>query len=252
MPAQRDILIALLEKTKEGVADLKDIKDTVRVTDAALTFFLDYLEKEKLLQTTEETIEITLEQRLEIAKRAVRIGADLERVSQVLGWLEFEEMSAYTFEANDYNVKRRFRFNAQGRRWEIDVLATKKPLIVCAECKHWAQGLGNMTARKIVETHLEKVQVLSENPEILVDKGLLKGWNNATFVPMALSLQPARNKIYRKIPVVSVFELPSFLSEFQGQMDWLASFPVKLPQAKPKIKQTLLKKRRRKKRRKTS
>ncbi len=252
MPAQRDILIALLEKTKEGITDLKDIKDTVRVTDEALTFFLDYLKKEKLLQTAEGAIEITLEQRLEIAKRAVRVGADLERVSQVLGWLEFEEMSAYTFEANDYNVKRRFRFNAKGRRWEIDVLATKKPLIVCAECKHWAQGLGNMTARKIVEAHLEKIQVLSKNPEILVDKGLLKGWNYATFVPMALSLQPARNKIYRKIPVVSVFELPSFLSEFQGQMDWLASFTVKLPQAKPKVKQTLLRKKIRKKRRKTS
>jgi hypothetical protein len=252
MPAQRDILIALLEKTKEGLTSLKDVKDTIRVTDEALTYFLDYLDKENLLQTTEETIEITLEQRLEIAKRAVRAGADLERVSQALGWLEFEEMSAYTFEANDYNVKKRFRFNAKGRRWEIDVLATKKPLIVCAECKHWANGLGNMTARKIVETHLEKVQVLSENPEILVDKGLLKGWNHATFVPMALSLQPARNKIYRRIPVVSVFELPSFLSEFQGQMDWLASFPVKLPEAKPNVKQTLLKKKRRKKRRKTS
>jgi hypothetical protein len=60
------------------------------------------------------------------------------------------------------------------------------------------------------------------------------------FVPLALSLQPARNKIYRRIPVVSVFELPSFLDEFEGQMDWLASFPVDLPPKEPKPRQTVL------------
>ena len=252
MPAQRDILVALLETTREGPTDYEGLREAVRVTDEAFTAFLDHLIKQGLLGASEEALEATLEQRLEIAIRAVKAGADMERVNKALGWLEFEEMSAYTFEANGYNVKKRFRFNAEGRRWEIDVLATRKPLVVCAECKHWANGLGNMTARRIVETHLEKVRVLSENAAILVEKGLLTGWDRAIFVPMTISLQPARNKIYRRIPVVSVFELPSFLSEFQGQMDWLASFPVDLPEAKPRVKQTVLKKKGRKKRKKAT
>jgi hypothetical protein len=248
LPAQRDILVALLETTKEGPTEHEVLRETVRVTDEAFTAFLDHL----LVVAGEGALEASLEQRLEIAVRAVRAGADLERVSQALRWLEFEEMSAYTFEANGYRVKRRFRFNAEGRRWEIDILATLKPLVVCAECKHWSSGLGNMTARKIVEIHLEKVRVLSENAAILVEKGLLRGWDRAIFVPMALSLQSARNKIYRRIPVVSVFELPSFLNEFQGQMDWLASFPVDLPEAKPRVKQTVLKKKGRKKRKRAT
>jgi hypothetical protein len=251
MPAQRDILVALLEMTKEKPTDYEALREAVRVTEAAFTAFLNHLVKQGLVGTGEEAVEATLEQRLEIAVMAVKAGADMERVSQALGWLEFEEMSAYTFEANGYSVKRRFRFNAEGRRWEIDLLATRRPLVVCAECKHWSNGLGNMTARKIVEIHLEKVRVLSENAAILVDKELLRGWDRAVFVPMALSLQPARNKIYRRIPVVSVFELPSFLNEFQGQMDWLASFPVDLPEAKPRVKQTVLKKKGRKKKRAT-
>ncbi len=248
MPAQRDILIALLEKTREGPTDYEGLRETVRVTDEAFTVFLDHLTEQGLIRAGEESLEATLEQRLEIAIRAVKAGADMERVSKALGWLEFEEMTAYTFEANGYNVRRRFRFNAQGRRWEIDVLATLKPLVVCVECKHWSSGLGSMTARRIVEIHLEKVRVLSENAAILVDKGILRDWDRAVFVPMTLSLQPARNKIYRRIPVVSIFELPSFLNEFQGQMEWLASFPVELPKAKPRIKQTVLKKKGRKKR----
>ena len=250
MPAQRDILIALLEKTREGPTDYEGLRETVRVTDEAFTVFLDYLAEQGLVRAGEEALEATLEQRLEIAIRAVKAGADMERVSKALGWLEFEEMTAYTFEENWYNVRRRFRFNAEGRRWEIDVLATRKPLVVCVECKHWSNGLGSMTARRIVEIHLEKVRVLSENAAILVDKGMLRDWDRAVFVPMTLSLQPARNKIYRRIPVVSIFELPSFLNEFQGQMEWLASFPVDLPKAKPRVKQTMLKKKRRKKRKK--
>ena len=252
MPAQRDILVALLETTKEGPTDYEGLREAVRVTDEAFTAFLDHLIEQGLVGASEEALEATLEQRLEIAIRAVKAGADMERVSKALGWLEFEEMSAYTFEANGYRAKRRFRFNAEGRRWEIDVLATRRPLVVCAECKHWSNGLGNMTARRIVEIHLEKVRVLSENAAILVEKGLLTGWDRAIFVPMTISLQPARNKIYRRIPVVSVFELPSFLSEFQGQMDWLASFPVDLPEAKPRVKQTVLKKKGRKKRKKAT
>jgi Holliday junction resolvase len=252
LPAQRDILIALLETTKERPTDYEGLREAVRVTDEAFKAFLDYLIKQGLIGINEETLEATLEQRLEIAVRAVKAGADMERVSQALGWLEFEEMTAYTFEENGFNVKRRFRFNAQGRRWEIDVLATRKPLVVCAECKHWVNGLGNMTARKIVEIHLEKVRVLSENAAILVDKDILRDWDKAVFIPMTLSLQPARNKIYRRIPVVSIFELPSFLNEFQGQMDWLQRFPVNLPKAKPKVKQTVLKKKKRKKRKKAT
>ena len=247
MPAQRDILIALLERTREGPTDFEGLRKMVRVTDEAFTVFLEHLTKQGLIRAGKETLDATLEQRLEIEIRAVMVGADMERVSKALGWLEFEEMTAYIFEENRYNVRRRFRFKAEGRRWEIDVLATRKPLVLCVECKHWTNGLGSITARKIVETHLEKVRVLSENPAILVDNGILKDWKRAIFVPMTLSLQPARNKIYRRIPVVSIFELPGFINEFQGQMEWLASFTVELPEVKQRPKQTVLKKKRKKK-----
>ncbi len=241
MPAQRDILIALLERTKDRATSRAELREAVRVTDEALSLFLDQLAAENLVGEEGNLVKASLNQRLEIAVRAITAGADFERVSRSLGWLEFEEMVAYTFEENGYNVSRRFRFQAEGRRWEIDVLAVRRSLVVCAECKHWASGLGNMTARRIVEVHLEKVKVLSENAAGVAERLKLNG-GRAVFVPLTLSLQPAREKIYRRIPVVSVFELPSFLAEFEGQMDWLAKFPVDLPAPKPKMRQMVLKK----------
>jgi len=223
---EREILVALLNLTREGSSDRSKLQEAARVTEEAIGLLLDDLMGEELVGESEGLLEASPGQRLGIAVRAVRAGADLERVSRALGWLEFEEMVAYALEENGYAVSRRFRFQAEGRRWEIDVLGAKKPLVLCAECKHWSRGLGNATARKIVETHLEKVGVLSEN----------------LFVPVAMSLTPARERIYRRIPVVSVFELPSFLGEFEGQLDWLASFPVELPPPKPRLTQTVLKK----------
>jgi Holliday junction resolvase-like predicted endonuclease len=238
---RREILVALLERTRGETLSSASLLESFRVTSEAFEGFLDVLVTEELIEERDGLIHASPSQRLGMAVRAIREGADFERVSRALGWLEFEEMVAYTFEENGYRVSRRFRFQAEGRRWEIDVLAARKPLVVCAECKHWSKGLGNVTARRIVEIHLEKVRVLSESAVKLLKRLNLRGWDRAVFVPMALSLQPARNKIYRRIPVVSVFELPSFLSEFEGQMDWLASFPVELPPQKPRFSQTVLK-----------
>lgn len=229
MQTRRDLLIALLEKTRKEPVDRDELRAAVRVTDEVYDQFLDQLTSESLIEDNGALLEASLSQRMELATRAVKAGTDFERVGRALGWLEFEEMVAYVFEENGYRVSKRFRFTADGRRWEIDVLALRRPLIVCAECKHWSRGLGNMTARRIAETHMEKVRVLSENVGNLKSRLRLEGWKKATVVPIALSLQPARNKIYRRIPVVSIFELPDFISEFEGQMEWLAKFPVVLP-----------------------
>ena len=228
MPTQRDILIALLENTRKKPVDSSTLRETVRVTDEAYNTCITHLASNGLIEEDHGNITASLNQRLELALKAVQSGGDLERVSRALGWLEFEEIVARIFEENGYDVKRRFRFQADGRRWEIDILATRRPLIVCAECKHWAKGLGSTTARRIVEIHLEKVETLSRSTRDLQESMGIESWKQATMIPMTLSLQPARERIYRRIPVVSVYGLPGFLSEFEAQMDWLASFPVDL------------------------
>ena len=228
MPAQRDIIIALLENTRKKPVDSNALREAVRVTDEAYNTYMTHLVSNDLIEEESGNITASLNQRLELAIKAVQAGGDLERVSRALGWLEFEEIVARIFEENGYDVKRRFRFQADGRRWEIDILATRRPLIVCAECKHWAKGLGSTTARRIAETHLEKVETLSRSVGGLRERMGIDSWGQATMIPMTLSLQPARERIYRRIPVVSVYGLPSFLSEFEAQMDWLASFTVDL------------------------
>jgi len=89
---EREILVALLNLTREGSSDRSKLQEAARVTEEAIGLLLDDLMGEELVGESEGLLEASPGQRLGIAVRAVRAGADLERVSRALGWLEFEEM----------------------------------------------------------------------------------------------------------------------------------------------------------------
>lgn len=236
----RNLLLAMLERTSNKKATSREIQESARLTSEAYESIVGSLEKEGLLHISGDLVEVSPSQRLGLSVRAIELGADFERVSRSLGWLEFEEMAAHVFEENGFKVLRRFRFNAEGRRWEIDVLASRIPHIISAECKRWEHGIGDSQAREIVETHLEKTEVFSQHVGRLARRIGVNRWEKAVLIPMALTLSPTRMQMYRRVPSVSILALPTFISEFSGQMERLAHFEVELPPWKPRPTQTKL------------
>ena len=230
--AKRAVLIAILENTKGMTADKCAIKASVRVTSDMLTDLLKSLKAENLISLKEEIFGASPIQRLGIATRAVKLGANIGRVCRALGWLEFEEITANVFEANGFKVYRRHRFTAEGRRWELDLICIRYPLVICAECKHWSRGIGETAVRKIVESHLEKVRMYGEKIKRKQGKLSFEGWGRCVVVPMLMSLHPAIFRFHDNVPVVSIMELPSFLSEFEGHMEEIANFKIELQLAR--------------------
>jgi hypothetical protein len=238
---ERIILQFVLDRTKEDAFDLNEEKDSLTVTEEAFNSFIDKLSDRNLIEVKGDMVSASIDHRLELAVMAIQLGADPENVSKSLGWLEFEELVARVFMANGYNTRSRYRFQAEGRRWEIDVLATSYPYIICAECKHYTSGMGNSTARNIIEIHIEKTEVLSKHISEVAKKIGVHSWKKAVLVPITLTLSPTKMNIYRRMPSVSVLTLPSFLSEFQGYLERLVNYPVEIPEYKPKPKQLRLK-----------
>jgi Holliday junction resolvase-like predicted endonuclease len=230
----------LLEATKEGALSLNDTKENLVITEEALQEIITQLKTMGLITVKGDKVSVSVDQRIEMAVTAIKNGADFEKVSKSLGWLEFEELVARVFRENGYNTMSRYRFKAQGRRWEIDVLATSYPYIVCAECKHYTSGMGNSTARNIIEIHIEKTEVLSKHIGEVAKKIGVSDWKNAVLVPITLTLSPTKMNIYRRMPSVSVFMLPSFLDEFSGYLERIINYPVDIPEHKPKPKQLRL------------
>ena len=219
---------------------MDELREELNVTGEALDGALSRLQEDGLVTIRGGSLELTRDNRLGLAVKAIELGADFQAVSRSLGWLEFEELAAHVFEMNGYSVHRRFRFQAEGRRWEMDVLALRSPYIICAECKHWTKGIGNSTARGIIETHLEKTEVFSRHLHELSKRVRAHRWGSATLVPVALTLSPTDENIYRRVPSVSILALPSFLDEFGGQLERLAHHRVELPPWKPRPTQTRL------------
>jgi len=236
----RNVLKAILNGTQTGQVDVGKLNDALNVSNEALGEALIQLSEEGFVTVRGDSLELSRDNRLGLAVKAIELGADFQTVSQSLGWLEFEELAAYVFEMNGYSVLRRFRFQADGRRWEMDVLALRWPYIVCAECKHWTKGIGNSTARGIIETHIEKTEVFSRRLPELSKKIKAQGWGTATVVPVALTLSPTDMSIYRRVPSVSILALPSFLDEFGGQLERLIHHVVELPTYRSRPTQTRL------------
>lgn len=234
---KRMMLQYILEYTKEGALCLDDAKENLVITEEALQEIIEQLKEEGLIKVKGDKVSVSVDQRIEMAVTAIKNGADFEKVSNSLGWLEFEELVARVFRENGYNTMSRYRFKAEGRRWEIDVLATSYPYIVCAECKHYTSGMGNRTARNIIEIHIEKTEVLSKHIAEVAKKIGVQSWKNAILVPITLTLSPTKENIYRRMPSVSVFMLPSFLDEFPGYLERIINYPVDIPEFKPKPKQ---------------
>jgi Holliday junction resolvase-like predicted endonuclease len=228
MTNKTDVLISILKLTNSGPAAEEavamDANVSVHVTDNVLKG----LREIGLIECENGMIEVSSNQRVKLAIHAINHGTDIERVCKVLEWIEFENFAAAAFETNNFAVKRRFRFKASGRRWEIDVLAYSEPVIVCVDCKRWRRGWGNSAITKVAAAQAQRTEVLAKNLQSIQRKIELNDWKQATLFPVILSLFPGPVKFYKKVPVVPILQLQNFLNEFQGHITELTHFRAKL------------------------
>ena len=142
----------------------------------------------------------------------------------MLRWQEFEEIAAIALKNNGYIVAKNVRFKHAGRKWEIDVVGCKKPLVTCIDCKHWHHGMSPSALKKIVENQVERTMALSESlPNISLDIECAK-WNKAKFIPAVLALIPGSFKFYDMVPIVPVLQLQDFLNQLPAYIESLKYF----------------------------
>lgn len=224
MAVERNLLLSILKLTKTGPVEKtlvsRDAQILVQVADDMLRDF----SKADLVQLRGKVIEASLNQRVKIAIHAVRLGADFESACNFLEWNEFEKIAATTFEFNHFNVIKGLRFKWAGRRWEVDVLGCREPIIVSADCKHWHHGWTKSAITKTIDAQMKRTQALANAFPTLREKIGLADWKEATLIPMVLSLFPAPLKFYRNVPVVPILQLQDFLNELPAHIDSLTHF----------------------------
>ncbi|MFQ5758047.1 MAG: hypothetical protein ACE5IF_00045 [Candidatus Bathyarchaeia archaeon] len=227
MTVERTVLLSLLKLTQKGPISKSLVSKDARVPVQVADDMLEKISGEGLVQLKGKTVEASLYQRVKIAIRAIRLGADFERACRALRWDEFENITATAFLANNFTVTKRFRFKHAGRRWEIDVIGFKEPIVACVDCKHWCHGWGKSASMKAVEAQIQRTEALARVLPAHQELGLTN-WRKATLIPGILSLVPAPLKFYRNTPIVPILQLQNFLNELPAHVNALKNFLVNL------------------------
>jgi Holliday junction resolvase-like predicted endonuclease len=213
MSAEKSILLSLLKLTQAGLVNKKLLPRDAGVPAQTTDQLLKKLSRNDFFHESENVIEASPNQRLRMAVHAVSLGGDFERVCGLLSWSEFEGIAARAFEANGYEVIRNFRFRQASRKWEIDIIGLKKPLILCVDCKHWKRGWRKAAIMKAVEAQIERTKALANSLHNYYKKAKLQGWETATLIPIVMSLVPGPYRFYNDVPIVPVLQLQDFINE---------------------------------------
>jgi hypothetical protein len=80
-----------------------------RIPSGITLELLEKLQKEDLVYLKPDRIEVDSKSRLKLAVKAVSLGADLEHISNLLCWQEFEEIAALALKNNGYVVQKNLR-----------------------------------------------------------------------------------------------------------------------------------------------
>jgi len=207
------LIISLLKLTKEGAVLIENVKNDAKIPKAVAMKLLEKLQSDSLINLKSDSVEADSSGRIKLAVKAVSLGADIEHISNLLCWQEFEEVAAIALAINGYIVKKNVRFKHGAHRWEIDVIGCKKPLVVCVDCKHWQHTIAASALKKIVSEQAERTHAFADSlPNVRLNLECIK-WNSVKFIPAVLSLLPCALKSFNNVPVVPVLQLQDFINQ---------------------------------------
>ncbi|MHA2132030.1 MAG: restriction endonuclease, partial [Promethearchaeota archaeon] len=179
---------------------------------------------EGFLFLREKTVKTNNYGRIMLSIRAIELGADIENVTSLLHWQEFEGIAALALERNNFLVRKNLRFTYSGKRNEIDLVGSKKPIVLCIDCKHWHREVNLSSLRTIISNQIKRTKSLMNLlPHISINLEFVS-WESAIFIPAVLCLVSNRQKFYDSVPVIPILQFQDFLNQLRGNLEQLKFF----------------------------
>ena len=225
MTVECNLVISLLKLTKKGSVLTESVNRDARIPSSTLIKLLEKLQNEGLIYLQQNSIDVDNNSRFKLAVKAVSLGADVEHISNLLCWQEFEEITAFALKNNGYVGSKNVRFKNAVRKWEIDVVGCKKPLVLCVDCKHWQHAISPSALKRIVNSQVERTKAFADSlPNIALKLECTK-WSEAKFIPAILSLIPSSFKFCYEVPIVPILQLQDFLNQMPAYTESIKFFP---------------------------
>ena len=189
----------------------------ISITDFSIASELDEISAKELLYTlvqngigtwNDDLVDFDIpNDRLQTASFAINLGATIEDVSEYLTWRDFESLTGLILEEKDFDVTKNLIFTKP--RMEIDVIGKKMDIALLIDCKHW-KTMSKSALDEIVKKQVERVK------RYVADESI-------SALPVIVTLHQEEIQFVDNVPIVPIMKLSSFLDEFVGNLDSLAS-----------------------------
>jgi Holliday junction resolvase-like predicted endonuclease len=225
---------ALLHETRQNpTCRIGEIVTKSKTCVSVVEALLVKLQEAGILTLTDEEIHVTPEQRMQIAELAISKGADPENVARQLRWQEFEGLAARILKREGYATANHFIFRHASRRYEIDVLGAKEPVVLCVDCKHWHYGWAPSKVMTAARNQLLRVKSLSEVFMFYEKKHRIASWQSVRLLPIVLTLADVSSKMIDGVPIVSALRLRDFLCQLSPWVEKMCFVDILVnPQAR--------------------
>lgn len=200
-----------LKQIVSGISGI--IPDGISVKDFSMITKLDPEESEIVLEVLlaqeigkkqNDIYYFSRGDKLKTALLALSRGADVDLISEILDWKDFEGLTAEILESKNFATIKNLILTKP--RMEIDVVGIRLGVALLIDCKHWK--------RQSFSTLSDAVHKQIERTKLYVSKT-----EGAVALPVIVTLHNEQIDFIEKVPVVPISQLSSFVDEFYGNMD---------------------------------
>jgi len=149
---------------------------------------------------------------LEQIRQRILQGEEIEKIIGEIDWKEFEELVSKILKKHDFDTHHNFRFKTN-RRYEIDIVAIKKKILLVIDCKHWGRGRHKKTRLKYaIKDQKERVKQLKKFlKNNLIAKLKLKTSKKLKFIPLIITWFEEDLLEHENVFIVPAWKLNNFL-----------------------------------------
>jgi hypothetical protein len=173
------------------------------------------------------SIVITRTQRIDLAKKAIQLGANIAEIVELLTWKDFEGFVASVLIENSYDCVESYRRrgNSLIQGMEIDVIGVRGGTIIAIDAKMW--GIRNNKAsalKRAAEKQKDRTKKLSEDLDSLSRKIGKMTSREYNIFPAIVTWLVEEVELHEGVPVVPIFKLNSFILDFDQYEDLIVSY----------------------------
>ena len=191
-----------------GGVSVKDFSMATDTNEETATKILDNFMQNGIGIFEDNLIRFRENDKLKTSILAIRMGAPIDEISQLLDWKDFESLVSEILETREFDTIKNIVLTKP--RMQIDVIGIKGGVAIIIDCKHW---------KRLSHSSLEA----AVNKQIQRTKRYVVKEKIRAAIPVIVTLYQEEVKFINKVPIVPIFQLDSFCEEFYGNLEEMES-----------------------------